>query len=79
MDGEQPLEGADEFARRFRQEILPLLQEYCYDDYGVLAEYLGSQIVDAKAQALRADVVDDAEALVAALESEFGQAGDLQG
>jgi len=40
MDGSQPISDAGEFARRFRQEILPLLQEYCYDDYAALARYL---------------------------------------
>jgi 5-methylcytosine-specific restriction enzyme B len=48
-DGE-PITDADEFARRFRQEILPLLQEYCYDDYTALASYIGSKLVDKNAR-----------------------------
>ena len=78
MEGDQPVTEIDEFARRFRQEVLPLLQEYCYDDFGALARYLGSGLVDQDAQALRADRLEDAESLVAALEEEFSSPGELQ-
>jgi 5-methylcytosine-specific restriction protein B len=65
----------EEFARRFRQEILPLLQEFCYDDYGALASYLGTKLVNREAQVLNQDLLADAEALVAALEDEFSGEG----
>jgi 5-methylcytosine-specific restriction protein B len=71
-DGE-PITDADEFARRFQQEILPLLQEYCYDDYSALASYIGSKLVDKNAQTLNRERLADADALVAALEEEFGR------
>ena len=66
-----PVADPDEFSRRFRQEILPLLQEYCYDDYAVLAEYIGGQLVDRDAQMLDDDLLSDPESLVAALAKEF--------
>ena len=65
-DGE-PVADPDEFARRFRQEILPLLQEYCYDDYGALSEYLGEALVDREARQLNEEVLDKPEELIAAL------------
>jgi 5-methylcytosine-specific restriction protein B len=65
-DGE-PIAEPEEFARRFRQEILPLLQEYCYDDYGALAEYLGERIVKRDARRLDAQVLEKPEELIAAL------------
>jgi len=65
-DGE-PVADPDEFARRFRQEILPLLQEYCYDDYGALSEYLGESLVDREARRLNEEVLDNPEELIAAL------------
>jgi len=68
MDGYQPLTDPDEFARRFRQEILPLLQEYCYDDYGILAEYIGNDLVDAENQTLQKDTLYNTEKLIEALE-----------
>lgn len=73
LEGEQPVSDAQELSRRFRHEVLPLLQEYCYDDYAALATYLGARVVDAEAQTLKQSVLDDPDALVAALEAEFGR------
>jgi 5-methylcytosine-specific restriction protein B len=61
----------EEFARRFRQEILPLLQEYCYDDYADLAYYLGDKLVDKQAQTLDFDILNDPDKLVEALAFSF--------
>lgn len=71
LDGAEPISDPEEFARRFRQEILPLLQEYCYDDYGTLATYLGTKLVNASAHALDSECLADADALVAALAEAF--------
>ena len=78
VDG-QPVDEVDEFAARFREEILPLLQEYCYDDYTMLAKFIGSELVDADAGTLNAEKVDDAEQLVAELAREFGAGGVSSG
>ena len=78
VDG-QPVEEVEEFAARFREEILPLLQEYCYDEYATLAKFIGSELVDADAGTLDAEKVDDAEQLVAALAREFGEGGVSSG
>ena len=74
VDG-QPVDEVEEFAARFREEILPLLQEYCYDEYATLAKFIGSELVDANAGALDAEKLDDAEQLIAALAREFGEGG----
>lgn len=71
MDKDGPLTDPEEFARRFRQEILPLLQEYCYDDYRVLASYLGEELVDEDGQVLNDDCLTDTDQLIAALEKAF--------
>lgn len=68
----QPVDEVEEFAARFREEILPLLQEYCYDEYATLAKFIGTELVDADAGTLDTERVDDAEQLVAALAREFG-------
>lgn len=73
LEGDEPISDPDEFARRFRQEILPLLQEYCYEDYGALASYIGSKLVDNEAQTLDDERLADTDALLAALEDEFGR------
>ena len=74
VDG-QPVDEVEEFAARFREEILPLLQEYCYDDYAMLAKFIGSDLVDAGAGTLNTEKVDDDEQLVATLAQEFGERG----
>jgi 5-methylcytosine-specific restriction enzyme B len=73
LEGDEPIGDPDEFARRFRQEILPLLQEYCYDDYGALASYIGAKLVDKEGQTLDHERLADTDALLATLEDEFGR------
>lgn len=75
LDRDEPISDPDEFARRFRQEVLPLLQEYCYEDFGALAEILGDGLVDREAQTLNEERLDDPEALLAALVDGFIRPG----
>ena len=76
-DGE-PVSDPEEFSRRFRQEILPLLQEYCYEDYGTLAEYLGEQLVNKEQRTLKVEVLSDPDALISALDKELGAEKESQ-
>jgi 5-methylcytosine-specific restriction enzyme B len=71
MEEGTPISDTKEFARRFKQEILPLLQEYCYDDYASLGRYLGSKLMDPDGNSVDAAVLDDPIALISALEAEF--------
>ena len=71
LDGGKPITDPEDFARRFRQEILPLLQEYCYDEYSALANYLGSEIVDRDAGTIDSELIRDAASLISALEKEI--------
>jgi 5-methylcytosine-specific restriction protein B len=59
-----------EFARRFRQDLLPLLQEYAYDDYRQLEAYLGPKLIDADGQMLK-EALDTPDALIEALSEEY--------
>jgi 5-methylcytosine-specific restriction protein B len=65
---EQPITDPDEFTQVFRTEIVPLLQEYAYDDYEDLAEYLGERIVDREALKLNGTVLADPSLLLEALD-----------
>jgi 5-methylcytosine-specific restriction enzyme B len=38
------------FAKVLREDILPLLEEYCYEDYTALEKILGSSVVDVQKQ-----------------------------
>lgn len=67
LEDGQPISDGSEFARRFRQEVLPLLQEYFYDDYSELVDYIGSRLIDVENATLSSDVLYDDEKLVAAL------------
>ncbi len=77
LENGTPVTDAESFASRFREEILPLLQEYCYDEYGTLAKFIGSSLVDAESQSLDFDKVSDPEELVAALAEEFTEKASL--
>ncbi|MBK8905451.1 MAG: hypothetical protein IPM53_29985 [Anaerolineaceae bacterium] len=67
LDGEMPVSEPEEFGRRFRQEILPLLQDYCYDDYTELAHYLGDQIINSREGTLNMEILADDDRLIEAL------------
>jgi 5-methylcytosine-specific restriction enzyme B len=67
MDNGGPIRDSETLGRALRQDVIPLLQEYCYDDYGILREYLGDRIVNATQLSLNMDVVDDDDALLEAL------------
>jgi 5-methylcytosine-specific restriction protein B len=67
LDAGVPIKDSQEFARIFRQEVMPLLQEFCYDDYSKLAEFVGREIVDVEGQTLDLEVVENPARLIEAL------------
>lgn len=71
MPNGNPVEEAADFARIFRLEILPLLQEYCYEEFGQLEQVLGPELVDVDAQGFKEEVLEDPDALVQALAGRF--------
>ena len=64
----QPVTDEAEFAEIFRDEIVPLLQEYAVDDYDELTEYLGPKIVDRDVLTLANEILSDPSRLLEALE-----------
>ncbi|MDB4872818.1 MAG: GTPase subunit of restriction endonuclease-like protein, partial [Gemmatimonadales bacterium] len=66
--GNNPVDDEAELAAVIRTEVLPLLQEYAYDDYSMLARFLGSTVVDVAGHCV-ADLDD--EKLVEALYAEL--------
>ncbi len=59
---------AEGFASAFRHELLPLLQEYFYEDYGALADLLGDAVIDRE---LARPLSLDAESLCLNLAEQF--------
>ncbi len=41
------------FSRIIAEDIIPLLEEYCYEDYGALSEIMGEAMVDSDRQRVR--------------------------
>jgi 5-methylcytosine-specific restriction protein B len=75
LDAEgRPISDAEEFAAQFRHEIIPLLQEYAFEDYQELESYLGKEVVDIDSQRIRPGLLDDSQALIDALVAGFHQA-----
>jgi len=54
-----PIKDIADLKRLIRDDIIPLLEEYCYEDYGTLAKILGSDLIDTTQQRVRQDVFDD--------------------
>ena len=69
LDGGKPVADFARFARIVQDDIIPLLEEYCYEDYDALEKILGSALVDRDKQRIRHELFDPArqEDLVAAL------------
>jgi 5-methylcytosine-specific restriction enzyme B len=44
------------FVQILAEDIVPLLEEYCYEDYGALAQILGSGLVDEAGQRIRQEL-----------------------
>jgi len=53
LEKEQPITDLATFARVIQDDILPLLEEYCYEDYAKLEKILGPGLVDARNQRIR--------------------------
>lgn len=60
---------AEQLAAVLRDDIVPLLEEYAYDDFSQLAEMLGPALVDLGAQRIRRELLDSGRSadMVAAL------------
>lgn len=59
MQSGSPLKDLASLKRAVRDDIIPLLEEYCYEDYTTLATILGDQLVDSAAQRICHELFDD--------------------
>lgn len=57
------------FKRIIKEDVIPLIEEYCYGDYSVLAKVLGESIVNVKKQNINYELFDtsDISTLISAL------------
>lgn len=65
-----PLKSVAEFSRVLRDDIIPLLEEYCYEDFAALQKILGSSLVDVEAGRIKEDLFapQQEEALIQAMQ-----------
>ncbi len=59
MEGRGPLKDAARFFRVVRDEIIPLLEEYCYEDFEALHNILGGGLVDLANRTIRHDLFEE--------------------
>jgi 5-methylcytosine-specific restriction protein B len=60
LDGEKPVTDLNRFARILQDDILPLLEEYCYEDFSTLAKIVGAGLVDEAGQRIRHELFEAA-------------------
>lgn len=53
MEDGRPVSDMTRFTKIIEEDIVPLLQEYCYEDYTTLAAVLGEGLVDQRRQGIR--------------------------
>lgn len=57
LEGEKPVNDKARFLRILREDILPLLEEYCYEDYDTLGNILGTGLIDVKNQRFKEELL----------------------
>lgn len=57
----RPISDFSMFARVLQDDIVPLLEEYCYEDYHKLEQVLGKDLVDKETQQVRYELFDPAQ------------------
>ena len=73
MESGRPITDFARFTRVLAEDIVPLLEEYCYENYSMLREILGQALVDEENQRIRDDLFepDRREDLIQALLAPF--------
>lgn len=58
LDDSKPISDFAKFSRVVAEDIIPLLEEYCYEDHAALARILGPGLVDEDQQRIREELFD---------------------
>ncbi len=58
LENGRPVSEFSRFARILQEDILPLLEEYCYEDYDALEKILGRSLVDRQKQRIRHELFE---------------------
>ena len=77
LDHGGPITTPEQLVAVLRDDVVPLLEEYCYDDFTQLAELLGPTLVDIKGQLVRRELFElgrEAELVAALMRPEIATA-----
>lgn len=55
---DRPIRSMAKFVQVLAEDLIPLLEEYCYDDYHALTQILGEGLVDEPRQCIREELLD---------------------
>ena len=58
MHNGRPIREVHRFIHALRDDILPLVEEYCYEDYDALEQILGPSLVDRESQRFRSELFE---------------------
>jgi len=58
MENSKPISSLLSFSRVVQDEIIPLLEEYCYEDYSTLEKILGGELVDVQRQIIKHEIFE---------------------
>lgn len=58
LEDGRPIIDFARLSRVVQEDLVPLLEEYCYEDYGALEKILGTGLVDARGQRVRHEVFE---------------------
>src|SRR5262249_25789089 len=61
LQGGRPVKDLVAFQRALRDDILPLLEEYCYEDFAALQSILGNGLVDVENRRIRNELFEDGQ------------------
>jgi 5-methylcytosine-specific restriction protein B len=69
LSGGAPISTLDQLAAVLRDDLVPLIEEYCYDDFAQMADMIGTKLVDIEIQRVRRELFESGRGaeLVAAL------------
>ncbi|HBH12464.1 MAG TPA: AAA family ATPase [Clostridiales bacterium] len=77
LEKDRPVAEFSHFARIIQDDVLPLLEEYCYEDYEALEKIIGKGLIDRENQLVRHELFEtkNYDDLIQALLSPFPEIG----
>ena len=59
LEGEKPIVSPNKFIQVIKEDIIPLVEEYCYGDYTLISKIVGNGIIDMKNKSMKEDLFEE--------------------